>query len=199
MPRQWLAGGSLLARMEVSSAAKATLRILALCFVLLLLVAAVTVAVALLARHAESARRLQACQERAANETAALANRVAQLEGERAQRAKELEKLARREKDLQRQLGLAKEGRKRLDATLTGCLENVVREEGRLGQFDRLHLPREVPLWLYPGNRGVFFAYRLPVCEPWFPHGSIPAPPEYCEGRREMPTSFFVVAGNQSW
>ncbi|XP_072833938.2 coiled-coil domain-containing protein 194 isoform X3 [Pogona vitticeps] len=118
--------------MDPSSATKATLKVLGLCFILLLLVAAVTVSVAVLVRHSEATRQLRGCQERAANETAALADRVAELERERAQRAKQLEKLAQREKDLQRQLGQAKESRKRLNATVMGCLENVTRLDANL-------------------------------------------------------------------
>ncbi|CAI7935567.1 Hypothetical predicted protein, partial [Podarcis lilfordi] len=97
------------------SAVKATLKVLGLCAVLLLVLAAVTVSVAVMAWHSK----------RLANSGGA-GSRVAELERERAKREKQLEKLAQREKDLQKQLGQAKESRKRLNATLMGCLENVV-------------------------------------------------------------------------
>ncbi|XP_034975847.1 uncharacterized protein LOC118087373 isoform X2 [Zootoca vivipara] len=107
------------------STVKATLKVLGLCAVLLLALAAVTVSVAVMAWHSEAARQVRRCREQLANETAALGDKVAELEWERAGREKQLEKLAQREKDLQKQLGQAKENRKRLNATLMGCLENV--------------------------------------------------------------------------
>lgn len=108
------------------SATRATLKVLGLCALLLLLVAAVTISVAVMVRQSEAARQLRGCQERASNETAALTSRVAELEQERTRREKQLEKLAQREKDLQKQLNQAKEGKKRLNATLMGCLDNMV-------------------------------------------------------------------------
>ncbi|XP_028569174.2 coiled-coil domain-containing protein 194 [Podarcis muralis] len=107
------------------SAIKATLKVLGWCAVVLLVLAAVTVTVAVMAWHSEAARQLRRCREQVANETAALGDKVAELERERAGRKKQLEKLAQREKDLQKQLGQAKESRKRLNATLMDCLENV--------------------------------------------------------------------------
>ncbi|KAJ6664318.1 hypothetical protein lerEdw1_008537 [Lerista edwardsae] len=107
------------------SATKATLKVLGLCAILLLLVAAVTVSVAVMVWHTEAARQLKACHERASNETVVLIERVAELERERAERGKQLEKWAQREKELQRQLSQAKEGKKRLNATLITCRENT--------------------------------------------------------------------------
>ncbi|KAM6465597.1 coiled-coil domain-containing protein 194 [Liasis olivaceus] len=108
------------------SATRATLKVLGLCAMLLLLVAAVTISVAVMVRQSEAARQLKGCQERASNETAALTSRVAELEQERTKREKQLEKLAQREKDLQKQLSQAKEGRKRVNATLMGCLDKMI-------------------------------------------------------------------------
>ncbi|XP_026526599.1 uncharacterized protein LOC113414097 [Notechis scutatus] len=108
------------------SATRATLKVLGLCALLLLLVAAVTISVAVMVRQSEAARQLRGCQEQASNETAALTLRVADLEQERTRREKQLEKLAQREKDLQKQLNQAKEGKKRLNATLMGCLDNMI-------------------------------------------------------------------------
>ncbi|XP_061457035.1 myosin-2 heavy chain, non muscle-like [Rhineura floridana] len=107
------------------SATKATLKALGLCAVLLVVVAAITVSVAVMVWRSEAARQLKACRERVSNETAALTDRVAELEKERAGHGKQLDKLAQREKDLQKQLSQAKGGQKRLNATLMGCLENV--------------------------------------------------------------------------
>lgn len=108
------------------SAIRATLKVLGLCAILLLLVAAVTVSVAVMVWHSEAASQLKACHERASNETVALTDRVAELERERVERGKQLEKLAQREKELQRQLSQAKDGKKRLNATLMACWENMV-------------------------------------------------------------------------
>lgn len=130
------------------SATRATLKVLGLCAILLLLVAAVTVSVAVMVWHTEAARQLKACHERASNETVALVERVAELERERAEHGKQLEKLAQREKELQRQLSQAKEGKKRLNATLITCWENTVcsgglrRRGGRVAMLENFSMAK---------------------------------------------------------
>ncbi|KYO34721.1 hypothetical protein Y1Q_0004240 [Alligator mississippiensis] len=107
------------------SATKAILRVLGLCVVLLLLVAAATVSVAVMVWHSEAMRKLQGCREQAANETAMLGGRVAELERDRAELRARLEEGARREKLLQRQLGAAKDEGRKLNTTLLSCWEHV--------------------------------------------------------------------------
>ncbi|CAM5136934.1 unnamed protein product [Natator depressus] len=104
--------------------AKATLKVLGLCVVLLFLVAAVTVSVAVMMRHSEAAQKLQGCRERAANETSALGGRVAELERDVAELTGRLQEDAQKEKQLQRQLGQAKDEGRKLNATLLSCQEH---------------------------------------------------------------------------
>ncbi|XP_067416226.1 coiled-coil domain-containing protein 194 [Emydura macquarii macquarii] len=107
------------------SVTKTTLKVLGLCVVLLFLVAAVTVTVAVMMRHAEVAQRLRGCQERAANETSALGGRVAELEREMAELTGRLKKGAQKEKQLRRQRGQAKAEGRKLNATLLSCQERA--------------------------------------------------------------------------
>nr|XP_048686885.1 uncharacterized protein LOC125627117 [Caretta caretta] len=104
--------------------AKATLKVLGLCVVLLFLVAAVTVSVAVMMWHSEAAQKLQGCRERAANETSALGGRVAKLERDVAELTGRLQEDAQKEKQLRRQLGQAKDEGRKLNATLLSCLEH---------------------------------------------------------------------------
>ncbi|CAM4701232.1 coiled-coil domain-containing protein 194 [Caretta caretta] len=104
--------------------AKATLKVLGLCVVLLFLVATVTVSVAVMMWHSEAAQKLQGCRERAANETSALGGRVAKLERDVAELTGRLQEDAQKEKQLRRQLGQAKDEGRKLNATLLSCLEH---------------------------------------------------------------------------
>ncbi|XP_075758903.1 coiled-coil domain-containing protein 194 isoform X2 [Pelodiscus sinensis] len=102
---------------------KATLKVLGLCLVLLCLVAAVTVSVAVMLRHWDAGRQLQGCREQAANESAALGGRLAELEQAVAELTGRLEEGARKQKQLQRQLGQARDEGRMLNATLQSCRE----------------------------------------------------------------------------
>ncbi|XP_063003416.1 coiled-coil domain-containing protein 194 [Elgaria multicarinata webbii] len=114
------------------SGTKTALKVLGLCTALLFLAAVAAVSVAVVVWHTDVGRQLKGCREQAANETVVLVDRVAELEREQAARGKQLEKLAQQEKELQRQLSQAKDGRKRLNATLMGCLENTTRLDANL-------------------------------------------------------------------
>lgn len=151
------------------SATKAILRVLGLCVVLLLLVAAATVSVAVMVWHSEAVRKLQGCREQAANETAMLGGRVAELERDRAELRARLEEGARREKLLQRQLGAAKDEGRKLNTTLLSCWEHVVRL-ARLGGCG------ESPRWgLSPALCG--WAGARPCVWLWLPGPTTAAAP----------------------
>ncbi|XP_051495944.1 uncharacterized protein LOC127394172 [Apus apus] len=101
---------------------KATLKVLGLCAALLVLVAAVTVAVAVMVWRSEALGKLRGCRERAVNESRELGNRVAELERERA-------RLRREEGTLRRQLVRARGDGERLNVSLGSCRERVARLE----------------------------------------------------------------------
>ncbi|XP_068776317.1 coiled-coil domain-containing protein 194 isoform X1 [Struthio camelus] len=104
---------------------KATLKVLGLCAALLLLVAAVTVAVAVMVWRSEALRKLQGCRERAANESRELGDRVAQLEQERGRLRRAAAQGARREEALQLLLAQARGDGEKLNASLASCREHA--------------------------------------------------------------------------
>lgn len=98
---------------------RATLKVLALCAALLVLVAAVTVAVAVMVWRSEAVGKLRGCRERAANESRELGNRLEELERER-------ERLERDEDALRRELARARGDSRRGNASLVSCRERAV-------------------------------------------------------------------------
>ncbi|XP_065515090.1 uncharacterized protein LOC136003396 [Lathamus discolor] len=98
---------------------RATLKVLGLCAALLVLVAAVTVAVAVMVWHSEAVGKLRGCQERAANESRELGNAVAELERERV-------RLQRAQDALRRELAQAHGDSKKLNGSLVSCRERAV-------------------------------------------------------------------------
>ncbi|KAM6231659.1 uncharacterized protein M6G45_015180 [Spheniscus humboldti] len=105
---------------------KATLKVLGLCVVLLVLVAAVTVSVAVMVWRSEAVGKLRGCRERAANESRELGNRVAELERERARLQREVAASTRAEDALQREIAQARGDGKKLNASLASCWEQAV-------------------------------------------------------------------------
>lgn len=105
---------------------KATLKVLGLCAVLLVLVAAVTVAVAVMVWRSEAVGKLRGCQERAANESRELGNRLAQLERERARLQRAAAAGAQAEDALRREVAQARTDGKKLNASLVSCRERAV-------------------------------------------------------------------------
>lgn len=106
---------------------RATLKVLGLCAALLVLVAAVTVAVAVMVWRSEAVGKLRGCQERAANESRELGNAVAELERERA-------RLQQAQDALRRELAQAHGDSKKLNGSLVSCRERAV---GAGGDGDR--------------------------------------------------------------
>ncbi|XP_033926799.1 uncharacterized protein [Melopsittacus undulatus] len=106
---------------------RATLKVLALCAALLVLVAAVTVAVAVMVWRSEALGKLRGCRERAANESRELGNAVAELEQERA-------RMQRVQDALRRELAQAHGDSKKINGSLVSCREWAV---GAAGNGDR--------------------------------------------------------------
>ncbi|XP_054661934.1 coiled-coil domain-containing protein 194 [Grus americana] len=104
---------------------KATLKVLGLCAALLVLVAAVTVSVAVMVWRSEAVEKLRGCQERAVNESRELGNRVAELERERARLQRAAAAGARAEDALHRELAQARGDGKKLNASLVSCRERA--------------------------------------------------------------------------
>ncbi|XP_053906327.1 coiled-coil domain-containing protein 194-like isoform X2 [Cuculus canorus] len=111
---------------------KATLKVLGLCAVLLVLVAAVTVSVAVMVWRSEAVGKLRGCQERAANKSQELGNRVAELERERARLQRAVAAGTRVEDALRRELTQARGGGKKLNASLVACQERAARLEANV-------------------------------------------------------------------
>lgn len=105
---------------------KATLKVLGLCAVLLVLVAAVTVAVAVMVWRSEAVGKLRGCRERAANESRELGNRVAELERERARLQRAAAAGEQAEDALRRELARLRGDGKKLNASLASCRERAV-------------------------------------------------------------------------
>lgn len=105
---------------------KATLKVLGLCAALLVLVAAVTVAVAVMVWRSEAVGKLRGCRERAANESRELGNRLAELERERARLQRAAAAGERAEDALRRELAQARGDGKKLNASLASCRERAV-------------------------------------------------------------------------
>lgn len=105
---------------------KATLKVLGLCAVLLVLVAAVTVSVAVMVWRSEAMGKLRGCQERAANDSRVLGNRLAELERERARLQRAAAAGARAEDALRRELAQARGHGKKVNASLASCRERAV-------------------------------------------------------------------------
>ncbi|XP_057254407.1 coiled-coil domain-containing protein 177-like isoform X1 [Pezoporus wallicus] len=99
---------------------RATLKVLGLCAALLVLVAAVTVAVAVMVWRSEAVGKLRGCREQAANASRELGNAVAELERERA-------RLQRAQDALRRELAQAHGDSKKLNGSLVSCRERAAR------------------------------------------------------------------------
>ncbi|XP_056193387.1 uncharacterized protein LOC130148609 isoform X2 [Falco biarmicus] len=111
---------------------KATLKVLGLCAMLLVLVAAVTVAVAVMVWRSEAVGKLQGCREQAANESRELGNRVAELEQERARLQRAAAAGAQAEDALRQELTQARGDGKKLNASLASCWERAARLEANV-------------------------------------------------------------------
>lgn len=109
---------------------KATLKVLGLCAGLLVLVAAVTVSVAVLLWRSEALGMLRGCRERAANESRVLELRLAELEQERARLQRAAAESARAEDARRRELAQARQEGKKLNSSLASCRERVVGAAG---------------------------------------------------------------------
>lgn len=105
---------------------KATLKVLGLCVMLLVLVAAVTVSVAVMVWRSEAVGKLRGCRERAANESRELGNRVAELERDRTRLQQAAAAAARAEDALRRELAQARGDGKKLNVSLASCRERAV-------------------------------------------------------------------------
>lgn len=105
---------------------KATLKVLGLCVMLLVLVAAVTVSVAVMVWRSEAVGKLRGCRERAANESRELGNRVAELERDRSRLRQAAAAAARAEDALRRELAQARGDGKKLNVSLASCRERAV-------------------------------------------------------------------------
>ncbi|XP_027652218.2 coiled-coil domain-containing protein 194-like isoform X2 [Falco peregrinus] len=111
---------------------KATLKVLGLCAMLLVLVAAVTVAVAVMVWRSEAVGKLQGCREQAANESRELGNRVAELEQEQARLQRAAVAGAQAEDALRQELTQARGDGKKLNASLASCWERAARLEANV-------------------------------------------------------------------
>lgn len=134
---------------------KATLKVLGLCAALLVLVAAVTVSVAVMVWHSEAMEKLRGCRERAANESWELGNRVAELERERARLQRAAAAGARAEDALRRELAQARGDGKKFNASLASCRERAV-GAGRDGDKGVLGHPAACTGRAMLGRRGGF-------------------------------------------
>ncbi|XP_048783848.1 ribonuclease Y-like isoform X2 [Lagopus muta] len=111
---------------------RATLKAMGLCTLLVLLVAAVTAAVAVLLWRSEALGKLRGCQERAANESRALELRVAQLEME-LNRLQHVADERRREEDaLRRELSRVRKDGEKLSSSLRSCRVQAARLEANI-------------------------------------------------------------------
>ncbi|XP_074783806.1 coiled-coil domain-containing protein 194 [Athene noctua] len=108
---------------------KATLKVLGLCAALLVLVAAVTVSVAVMVWRSEAVGKLRGCRERAANESRELGNRLAELERERSRLQRAAAAGARAEGALRRELAQARGDAKKFNVSLAACRERAARLE----------------------------------------------------------------------
>lgn len=109
---------------------KATLKVLGLCVALLVLVAAVTVSVAVLLWRSEALGMLRGCRERAANESRVLELRLAELEQDRARLQRAAAESARAEDARRRELAQAREEGEKLNSSLASCRERAVGAAG---------------------------------------------------------------------
>lgn len=109
---------------------KATLKVLGLSVGLLVLVAAVTVSVAVLLWRSEALGMLRGCRERAANESRVLELRLAELEQERARLQRAAAESARAEDARRRELAQARQEGKKLNSSLASCRERAVGAAG---------------------------------------------------------------------
>nr|WLT67959.1 coiled-coil domain-containing 194 splice variant L.Gg [synthetic construct] len=108
---------------------RATLKAMGLCTLLVLLVAAVTAAVAVLLWRSEALGKLRGCRERAANESRALELRVAQLERERDRLQRMADERGREEDALRRELSRVRKDGEKLSSGLRSCRERAARME----------------------------------------------------------------------
>lgn len=114
---------------------RATLKAMGLCTLLVLLVAAVTAAVAVLLWRSEALGKLRGCQERAANESRVLELRVAQLEME-LDRLQHVADERRREEDaLRRELSRVRKDGEKLSSSLRSCRVQAVGVWGPWASF----------------------------------------------------------------
>ncbi|XP_064252459.1 uncharacterized protein LOC135284723 isoform X2 [Passer domesticus] len=104
---------------------RATLKVLALCTALLVLVAAVTVAVAVSLWRSEVLGQLRGCRERAANESRELGTHLGELERDR-------ERLRSDGDTLRRELARAQGDSARDNASLVSCRERAARLEANV-------------------------------------------------------------------
>ncbi|XP_039558436.1 putative ciliary rootlet coiled-coil protein 2 isoform X1 [Passer montanus] len=104
---------------------RATLKVLALCAALLVLVAAVTVAVAVSLWRSEALGQLQGCRERAVNESRELGTHLGELERDR-------ERLRSDGDTLRRELARAQGDSARDNASLVSCRERAARLEANV-------------------------------------------------------------------
>lgn len=109
---------------------KATLKVLGLSVGLLVLVAAVTVSVAVLLWRSEALGMLRGCRERAANESRVLELRLAELEQDRARLQRAVAESARAEDVRRRELAQARQEGKKLNSSLASCRERAVGAAG---------------------------------------------------------------------
>lgn len=98
---------------------RATLKVLALCAALLVLVAAVTVAVAVMVWRSEALGNLRGCRERAANESRELGKSLEELERQR-------NRLERDGDMLRQELARARGDSSRDNASLVSCRRRAV-------------------------------------------------------------------------
>lgn len=124
---------------------KATLKVLGLCVALLVLVAAVTVSVAVLLWRSEALGMLRGCRERAANESRVLELRLAELEQDRARLQRAAAESARAEDARRRELAQAREEGEKLNSSLASCRERAVGAVG-MGTGGGFPAP-QTPLW----------------------------------------------------
>jgi len=125
---------------------RATLKAMGLCTLLVLLVAAVTAAVAVLLWRSEALGKLRGCRERAANESRALELRVAQLERERDRLQRMADERGREEDALRRELSRVRKDGEKLSSGLRSCRERAVGAVGSLGIIS--------PLWGFRVGEG---------------------------------------------
>nr|WLT67961.1 coiled-coil domain-containing 194 splice variant L.Mg [synthetic construct] len=111
---------------------RATLKAMGLCTLLVLLVAAVTAAVAVLLWRSEALGKLRGCQERAANESRVLELRVAQLEMELDRLQHVADERQREEDALRRELSRVRKDGEKLNSSLRSCRVQAARLEANI-------------------------------------------------------------------